>query len=262
MLATLPTLHRKDGVIATYHVEDEVNIDDFIKEVTHTVYFNEAEYEVKCSCTLFEMRVIMCRHVLGIMRVYKIHSMPKKYILDQWRKDIKGTYTLIRSSYDIVNERPEVSRYSRIIKKCYQVVTNAASCDEHIEDMLAKLDAMNLGYRTNKPAHQTISKVAVTTTDTMIVGSSKKVLSLIVVRGKCRLPTLRKNSMIERVKPKANKATQKGKRKQLHGIEWKVVGTCRNLFGQIDVGTQQSVPVQMQLGVGGTQLDSLTGSQP
>ncbi|XP_042979899.1 protein FAR1-RELATED SEQUENCE 5-like [Carya illinoinensis] len=32
MLATLPTLHRKDGVIATYHVEDEVNVDGFIKE--------------------------------------------------------------------------------------------------------------------------------------------------------------------------------------------------------------------------------------
>ncbi|XP_042964802.1 protein FAR-RED ELONGATED HYPOCOTYL 3-like [Carya illinoinensis] len=100
MVGVLPSLHRKDGVIATYHVEDEVAVDDFIKEVTQTVYFNEAECDVKCSCALFEMRGILCRHVLAIMRVNKVKRVLEKYILDRWRKDIKRTYTLIRSSYD------------------------------------------------------------------------------------------------------------------------------------------------------------------
>ncbi|XP_042950111.1 protein FAR1-RELATED SEQUENCE 5-like [Carya illinoinensis] len=241
MLATLPTLHRKDGVIATYNVEDEVNVDDFIKEVTHTVYFNEAECEVKCSCALFEMRGVLCRHVLGIMRVNKVRSVPEKYILDRWRKDIKRTYTLIRSSYDGVDERPEVCRYSRIIKKCNEVATNASSCDEHTEDMLAKLDAMNLGYRTNKPP----SKVNVTTTAVpTTTATSKNVLSPHVVRGKGRPPSLRKKSMIEHIKPTTKKATQKGKRKQPHGVEGEVVGTRRNLFGSTVVGTQQSVTFQ------------------
>ncbi|KAG6664421.1 hypothetical protein CIPAW_02G091900 [Carya illinoinensis] len=212
MLATLPTLHRKDGVIATYHVEDEVDVEDFIKEVTHTVYFNEAECEVKCSCALFEMRGILCRHVLGIMRVNKVCSVPEKYILDRWQKDIKMTYTLIRSSYDLVDQRPEVSRYSRIIKKCYEVATNASSCDEHTKDMLDKLDAMNLGYRTKTPP----SKVVTTDADTMIAVSSKKVLSPNVVKGKGRLPSLRKKSMIEKVKHTTKKASQKGKRKQVN----------------------------------------------
>ncbi|XP_042969060.1 protein FAR1-RELATED SEQUENCE 2-like [Carya illinoinensis] len=210
MLATLLTLHRKDGVIATYHVECEVNVDEFMKEVTHTVYFNEAECEVKCSCALFKMRGILCRHVLGIMKVNKVRSVPEKYILDRWRKDIKMTYTLIRSSYDLVDQRPEVSRYSRIIKKCYEVATNASSCDEHTEDMLAKLDAMNLGYRTNLLP----SKVVVIHADTTTDVSSKKVLSPHVVRGKGRPPSLRKKSMIEKVKPTTKKASQKGKRKQ------------------------------------------------
>ncbi|XP_042956578.1 protein FAR-RED ELONGATED HYPOCOTYL 3-like [Carya illinoinensis] len=275
MLTTLSTLHRKDDITATYHVEDEVNVDDFIKEVTHMVYFNEAECEVKCSCALFEMRGILCRHVLGIMRVNKIRSVPEKYILDRWQKDIKRTYTLIRSSYDIIDERPKVSRYSRIIKKCNKVATNASSCDEHTEDMLAKLDAMNLDYCTNKPP----SKVVVTTADTITTTNSKKVLSPHVVRGKGRPPSLRKKLMIEGVKPRIKKR---------HGIEGEVVGTCRNLFGQTYVGTQQSVTFQppqnttevldfdatefsfavnetqesMQLGLDGTQSDSLLGTQP
>ncbi|XP_042968993.1 protein FAR1-RELATED SEQUENCE 5-like [Carya illinoinensis] len=284
MLATLPTLHQKDGVIATYNIEDEVNVDDFIKEVTHMVYFNEAECEVKCSCALFEMRRVLCRHVLGIMRLNNVRSVPEKYILDRWRKDIKRTYTLIRSTYDGVDERPEASRYSRIIKKCNEVATNASSCDEHTEDMLAKLDAMNLGYRTNKPP----SKVNVTTAVETTTATSKYVLSPHVVRGKGRSPSLRKKSMIEHLKPTTKKTTQKGKRKQPHGIEGEIVETRRNLFGSTDVGTQQSVTFQppqnatkvlnfsateldfavnetqksMQLRLNGTLPDSLSGTQP
>ncbi|XP_042974103.1 protein FAR1-RELATED SEQUENCE 5-like [Carya illinoinensis] len=284
MLATLPTLDRKDGVIATYHVEDEVNVDDFIKEVTHTVYFNEAECEVQCSCALFEMRGILCRHVLGIMIVNKVRTVPDKYILDRWRKDIKRTYTLIRSSYDIVDQRPEVRRYSRIIKKCYEVATNAASCDEHTEDILANLDALNNSYRTNKPP----SKVVIHTPDELTAASSTKVLSPHVVRGKGRPPSLRKKSMIERVKPATKKASHKAKRKQPHGLEDEVVRTCRNLFGQIEVPIEQNVPVQppqntievldfratefgvavqetqesMQFGTDGTQPSSLPETQP
>ncbi|KAF5462239.1 hypothetical protein F2P56_018262 [Juglans regia] len=116
MVGVLPTLHQKAGVIATYHVEDEVCVDDFIKEVTQMVYFNEAEVDVKCSCALFEMIGILCRHALAIIRVNKVKNVPQKYILDRWRMDIKRTYTFIRSTYDSVDVRPEVSRYSRILK--------------------------------------------------------------------------------------------------------------------------------------------------
>ncbi|XP_042947770.1 protein FAR1-RELATED SEQUENCE 5-like [Carya illinoinensis] len=255
MVGVLPSLHRKDGVIATYHVEDEVAVDDFIKEVTQTVYFNEAECDVKCSCALFEMRGILCRHVLAIMRVNKVKRVPEKYILDRWRKDIKRTYTLIRSSYDSVDARPEVSRYSRIMKVCYEVATNAASSDKNAEDMIHKLHEMNLGYLTNKLPLQTSSNVAVTPVNTTIEGSSKKVLSPRQVRGKGRPPFLRKKSMIERVRPTTKKATQQRKRKQPHGAE-----TCRNLFGHVDIGTEETIHIQQPqnttevLEYGGTQF--------
>lgn len=56
MINCSPTLQRKDEVIAMYMVKDEVCVDDFIKEVTHFVNFNEAKCEAKCSRELFEMR--------------------------------------------------------------------------------------------------------------------------------------------------------------------------------------------------------------
>ncbi|KAF5469144.1 hypothetical protein F2P56_013239 [Juglans regia] len=199
MVGVLPTLHRKDGVIAMYHVEDEVCVDDFIKEVTQTVYFNEAEIDVKCLCALFEMRGILCRHALAIMRVNKVK------------------------------------------KVCYDVITNAASCDEHANDMIDKLHAMNIVYRIKKLPQLPLEHVADTTVDAPTAGNSKKVLSPLVVRGKGRLPCLRKKSMTERVKPTTKKATQKGKRKQPHGRDIDRVDMCRNLFGQTIVGTQESV---------------------
>ncbi|XP_041001655.1 protein FAR1-RELATED SEQUENCE 5-like [Juglans microcarpa x Juglans regia] len=243
MLGVLPTLYRKDDVIATYHVEDEIEVDDFIKEVTQTVYFNEAEVDVKCQCSLFEMRWILCRHALAIMRVNKVKNVPEKYILDRWRKDIKRTYSQC-STYDSVDVRPEVSRYSHILKVCYDVATNAASCDEHADDMIDKLHAMNIVYCTKKSPQRPLEHVANTVVDASTAGSSKKVLSPLVVRGKGRSPCLRKKSIIERVKPTVKKTTQKGKRKQPHGRDIDRVDTCRNLFGQTVVGTQESVVIQ------------------
>ncbi|XP_035547418.1 protein FAR1-RELATED SEQUENCE 5-like [Juglans regia] len=107
MLGCLPILHQKDGVIAIYHVEDEVRVDGFIKEITHCVYFNETTCEAKCSCGLFEMRGILCTHVLVIFKMNHVHDVPEKYILDRWRKDIKRRYTVMKSNYDVADARPE-----------------------------------------------------------------------------------------------------------------------------------------------------------
>ncbi|KAF5474494.1 hypothetical protein F2P56_006388 [Juglans regia] len=245
IVGCLPVLQQKNGVIAIYHVEDEIHVDGFIKEVTYSVYFDEAEYEVKCSCRLFEMRGILCRHIFATLTVNRVRTLPKKYILDRSRKDIKRKYTLISSSFDVVDARLDVSRYSRIMKICGDVASNAALSDEHAQDMIDKLHAMNEVYLTNKSPIQTCSNVAIPTADTTACTSSKKVLSPLIVRGKCRPPSLRKASIMEKVcKPKTRKATQKGKHRQMHGRDIEVVDTRRNLFGETLVGTQESVPIQ------------------
>ncbi|XP_041001710.1 protein FAR1-RELATED SEQUENCE 5-like [Juglans microcarpa x Juglans regia] len=196
-----------DEVIVTYSVDDEVKAEDFIKEVTYTVYFNEAE----CVCGLFEMRGIICRHIIAIFSARKVRELPEKYILDRWRKDIKCRYTIIPSSYDIIDQRPETERYKRLLKICYEVITNTTSCDGHTKDMVSKLYAMNEVYRTSKTHHMD-SIVGVSNVNVATEGSSKKVLSLHVVRGKGRPPCNRRMSMMEeRVKKIKTKAAKKKK---------------------------------------------------
>ncbi|XP_018806155.1 protein FAR-RED IMPAIRED RESPONSE 1-like [Juglans regia] len=144
---------KMDGVIATYSVDDQVKVEDFIKEITYTLYFNEAECEAKCVCGLFEMRGIIYRYIFVIFSAKKVRELPEKYILDRWRKDIKRAYTIISTSYDVVDHRPETVRYKCILRTFNEVITNAVSCDEHTEEMISNLYTMNEVWRTSKPSN-------------------------------------------------------------------------------------------------------------
>ncbi|KAG6626615.1 hypothetical protein CIPAW_15G062800 [Carya illinoinensis] len=215
-----PYLLRRDGVKKTYLVEDEVRVEEFCKNITYYVDFNEENCEVKCSCGLFQMRGILCRHVLSIFKCNGIKSLPARYILDRWRKDIKRRYTLIHSTYDSGHQREDTNRYSTLLNICYQMITRAAGSKEHTEDATKKLNAMIelYGYNQEPPSMTKIGE------ETTIVGSSKQVLSPQVVRGKGRPPSLRRASRMEqhirKGKAKTKKANLLGKRKEvLFGLD-------------------------------------------
>ncbi|KAG2693966.1 hypothetical protein I3760_08G119400 [Carya illinoinensis] len=91
---------KTEGAITTYQVNDSREVEDGIKKSTVHAYFNEEECEAKCMCGLFEMRGIICRHMLSIFATKDVQVLPEKYIMERWRKDIKRRYVLIRSSYD------------------------------------------------------------------------------------------------------------------------------------------------------------------
>ncbi|XP_035545971.1 protein FAR1-RELATED SEQUENCE 4-like [Juglans regia] len=74
----------KEGYISTFNVLDEITIeDDHVKTVNYSVYYNEEECELKCTCALFEMRGILCRHALKVCQMKKMHVVPEKYVLDR-----------------------------------------------------------------------------------------------------------------------------------------------------------------------------------
>ncbi|XP_035541660.1 protein FAR1-RELATED SEQUENCE 5-like [Juglans regia] len=249
---------KMDGVIATYSVDDHVKTEDFIKEVTYTLYFNETECEAKCVCGLFEMRGIICRHILAIFSAKKVRELPEKYILDRWRKDIKRKYTFISRSYDIADQRPETVRYKRILKTFNEVVTNAVSCDGHTEEMISKLYAMNEVWCTSN-SKDIDSNVGGSTVNAATEGSSKKVLSPHVVRGKGRPPCKRRMSTMEeqlkKIKTKAvNKKKDKGKNTPRRRLDTELLESSGNELGISEM--------RMQLEMDGTQPEMADGMQP
>ncbi|XP_042959478.1 protein FAR1-RELATED SEQUENCE 5-like [Carya illinoinensis] len=216
------SLQTMDGVMKSYLVEDEVRIQEFTKQVTYFVDFNVDDCNAKCSCGLFQMRGILCRHILAVFKSNGIKSLPDRYILDRWRKDIKRRYTLIRSSYDAGDERPNGNRQSILLNMCYEMIDYAVESDKDFEDAKKRIHEMIGLYRQNQrplSSGQTVSEPGVTILDGAVVGSSQQVKSPLVVRGKGRHPSLRRASRMEtemrKVKAKQKKAQVGGKRKQV-----------------------------------------------
>ncbi|XP_041016211.1 protein FAR1-RELATED SEQUENCE 5-like [Juglans microcarpa x Juglans regia] len=131
MIDMNPKLHQSDGAMKTYLLKDEVHLAEFTKLVTYYVDFNEVDSAAKCSCGLFQMREILCRHILAVFRCNEIKFLPDSYVLDQWTKDIKRRYTLIHSSYDAGKQQTDTNRYSEMLNICYQMITIAAGSKEH-----------------------------------------------------------------------------------------------------------------------------------
>ncbi|KAF5468895.1 hypothetical protein F2P56_013006 [Juglans regia] len=165
------------------------------------------------------MKGILCMHILTVFKCNGIKSLPDRYILDRWRKDIKRRYTLIHSSYDAGDQWADANRYSSLLYICYKMITHAAGLKEHTEDAIAMLYAMIDLYSVDNQEPPSItltdSNVGCTTKDTPTAGSSKQVFSPHVVRGKGRPPYLRRASRMEKdmqkVKAKTKKAPVKRK---------------------------------------------------
>jgi len=87
------SLLTKECAVFTYQVIEQVHVsveDASVNEVIYVVYFkeDEDEFEVKCTCGSFESRGILCRHIIYVLTAHNITSLPSKYYLDRWRKDV------------------------------------------------------------------------------------------------------------------------------------------------------------------------------
>ncbi|KAF5471691.1 hypothetical protein F2P56_008464, partial [Juglans regia] len=232
-----------DGLKKNYLVEDEVRIEEFTKMVTYSVNFNEEGCNAKCSCGLFQMREILCRHILAVFKSNGIKSLPHRYILDRWRKDIKRRYTLIRTSYDAGDQGPNGNRYSILLNMCYGMITYAADSNEQFKDAKKRIHDMTECYHSN---------AGFMTVDTTAIVDSQQLKSPLVIRGKGRPPSLRRASRMEtdmrKVKAKQKKAQVTGKLKQRDESsnlgDTPAMGMRRNLFGPSEVGFIN--PGQMQ----------------
>ncbi|XP_042954723.1 protein FAR-RED ELONGATED HYPOCOTYL 3-like [Carya illinoinensis] len=138
----------KEGCISTYDVLDEITADDdHVKSMKYTVYFNEEEVDVKCTCALFEMRGILCRHVLNVCQMNKIYALPDKYILDRWRKDLKRRYTVVKSSYDDLQQNADSRRYEFVVKRCLKLATRVCTSDDRVHAFMSHLDEFEIKFK-------------------------------------------------------------------------------------------------------------------
>ena len=54
----------------------------------HSVSFKKDPFTISCDCALCENKGILCAHSLFVLKENDIRDIPRKYILDRWKKDI------------------------------------------------------------------------------------------------------------------------------------------------------------------------------
>jgi len=113
---------KSEGVISTYEVKEYIVVGSHMVEKTFFVYLNEDEFEVKCTCALFELRGILCRHSISVLVTKKVYSLPPKYFLDRWRKDIKRVYYMIKSSFDVCGDNPNAKIHDKMRRTFEELV--------------------------------------------------------------------------------------------------------------------------------------------
>jgi hypothetical protein len=122
---------KSEGVISTYEVKEYVVVGSHMVEKTFLVYLNEDEFEVKCTCALFELRGILCRHSISVLVTKKVYYLPPKYFIDRWRNDTKLENSMIKSSFDACGDNPNAKIHDKMRRTFEELVSLTSGNMEH-----------------------------------------------------------------------------------------------------------------------------------
>uniref|UniRef100_A0A803NC71 Protein FAR1-RELATED SEQUENCE n=1 Tax=Chenopodium quinoa TaxID=63459 RepID=A0A803NC71_CHEQI len=81
----------------------------------YRVLYNAKTEELECECRLFECNGILCRHCINALKSQQIPDVPKKYILDRWRRDNYRKHTRVKVAYHDLSKTEEVLRYDKMM---------------------------------------------------------------------------------------------------------------------------------------------------
>jgi hypothetical protein len=107
---------KSEGAISTFEVIEYVVVGDHLIEKTFLVYFNEDELKVKCTCALFEVRSILCRHSLSVLRTKKVTTLPQRYVMNAFFYGYVHSRTTLKEFVD---------EYDNVLRRMVESETRA-----------------------------------------------------------------------------------------------------------------------------------------
>jgi hypothetical protein len=188
------------------------------KDYVYHVYFNEEEFEVKCSCHRFEFRGILCRHVLYVLTHKKIKKVPSQYILDRWRKNVKRKHNFIRCTYGGMEDTPVAERFDKLCNAFIPIAEIGAMSEDSCNSLIEQLRNLKIQPSSNSSSEINNKYLSTQEGGAPSIGeTSKAILSPIAVRCAGRPPSLRKESKVDKLmrqaREKKKKAEQREKKK-------------------------------------------------
>lgn len=146
VVACHPRKESEDGPTKTFKVQDFEENQDFI------VVWNETTSDISCLCRSFEFNGFLCRHVLIVLQMFGLHSIPSQYILTRWTKDAKSGQTR-REKSDVIKSR--VQRYNDLCWQAFKLGDEGSLSQESynivfsaLEEALRKCETVNNSIQT------------------------------------------------------------------------------------------------------------------
>ncbi|XP_052172135.1 protein FAR1-RELATED SEQUENCE 1-like [Diospyros lotus] len=84
----------------SYKVLEDIIFDERFKETKFSVDIDKKKYNFVCNCHMFEFKGIICKHMVTVLIRDGIISLPDKYILGWWRRDVSRSYTRVKINYN------------------------------------------------------------------------------------------------------------------------------------------------------------------
>ncbi|XP_015954109.1 protein FAR-RED ELONGATED HYPOCOTYL 3-like [Arachis duranensis] len=117
---------------SVYEVGEQVSSSIFNKFV---VTYNSVAAQVKCQCSLFESRGILCHHALSVLSFKRVTQLSPRYILERWSKKGNRQLTHIKSSHDEPLLEPRSKRFDELVF-CSQNICEFTSKSEELTAIL------------------------------------------------------------------------------------------------------------------------------
>ncbi|XP_057511763.1 protein FAR1-RELATED SEQUENCE 6-like [Actinidia eriantha] len=221
-----------DDVRSTYEVEEDITFGEEKRRrrVSFIVDFNSETNEANCNCRLFEFKGMMCQHQLAVFHKRRVERVPEKYVLRRWRKDVKRVHTKVRINYDNSSSTIEARRHDNICSLFNEVADLAEDSEEKYENVIGRIRELKIELLQSSVvcgsnllsatpnASSSLGDVAIPSKE------SRNILDPKAVTRKGRLPTTRKQGVIEKMYK--NKREPKKKTKDVDRIvDLNVFGT-------------------------------------
>ncbi|VFR01855.1 unnamed protein product [Cuscuta campestris] len=232
----------------TFVVEEYVCIKGFRTRKSYEVAFDPCTQEVDCTCHLFEFKGMICRHCIVVFIRNVVRFLPKKYILERWRRDVKRAYTRVKVDYDGSICTVEQQRYDDLCNS-FRALANKVVDDKYrtkeIMDWIQKEMSVE-AMRSQNPSKgvQEIPKHTTSTTLVLdpLIGTRKgapRKSHLKSNREKCGQKKTRKRTTEKNPKPKEGRKNDSLPKKRKKMDEPETLGSQR----------QHAWPVQDEDGV-------------
>ena len=101
---------------------------------------------------MFEFRGIICRHALVVLAQERQKSIPTKYILQRWSKNVRRKHNYIVTSFNSKDKPPHIQRYDALCERFREIAEIACENHETSELLFAHLQSF---AHTHDMSHST-----------------------------------------------------------------------------------------------------------